>query len=71
LKTICKNWLFLSRKNSRLRNVLPVPAHLFAGQRPHAETPAPAAGEHTEAILRELGKTQAEIQALREDGVVG
>ena len=43
----------------------------FSGHRPQAEAPAPAAGEHTEAILRELGKTEEAIRALREDGVVG
>ncbi|KOG19097.1 CaiB/BaiF CoA transferase family protein [Streptomyces viridochromogenes] len=32
--------------------------------------PVPAVGEHTEAILRELGRTGAEIEALRADGVI-
>lgn len=33
-------------------------------------TPAPAKGEHTEAILRELGVSEEEIQQLRAAGVV-
>jgi len=33
-------------------------------------TPAPEKGEHTEAILRELGMSGEEIQQLRADGVV-
>ena len=32
--------------------------------------PAPEAGEHTDAILAEFGLDEAEIDALREDGVV-
>ena len=32
---------------------------------------APAHGEHTEEVLSELGRTAAEIAALRERGVVG
>ncbi|MEY9996456.1 crotonobetainyl-CoA:carnitine CoA-transferase CaiB-like acyl-CoA transferase [Streptomyces sp. V4I8] len=32
--------------------------------------PVPAAGEHTEAILTELGSTEAEIEALRADAVI-
>src|SRR3989441_418429 len=34
-------------------------------------TPAPYAGEHTEAILRELGMSAADMQALREKKIVG
>jgi crotonobetainyl-CoA:carnitine CoA-transferase CaiB-like acyl-CoA transferase len=33
-------------------------------------TPAPEKGEHTEAILRELGMSEEEMQQLRADGVV-
>src|SRR6266404_3624306 len=35
-----------------------------------ARTPAPYAGEHTEAVLRELGMSAAEVKALREKKVV-
>jgi len=31
----------------------------------------PALGEHTDALLGALGRTGAEISALRRDGVVG
>ena len=33
-------------------------------------TPAPALGEHTEAVLAEVGLTSAEVAALREAGVI-
>jgi alpha-methylacyl-CoA racemase len=36
-----------------------------------ARTPAPYAGEHTEAVLRELGMSAADVQALRERKIVG
>jgi crotonobetainyl-CoA:carnitine CoA-transferase CaiB-like acyl-CoA transferase len=32
---------------------------------------APLLGEHNDALLRELGLTQAEIDGLEADGVVG
>ena len=32
--------------------------------------PVPAVGEHTESILRDLGRTAEEIEGLRADGVV-
>ena len=32
--------------------------------------PVPAVGEHTEAILTELGRTAEEIEALRADAVI-
>ncbi|TDB78396.1 CoA transferase [Actinomadura sp. KC216] len=44
------------------------PADL-AGVSPRMD-PVPAAGEHTERILTELGRTTAEIAALRADGVI-
>ncbi|HEX9545986.1 MAG TPA: CoA transferase, partial [Acidimicrobiales bacterium] len=34
-------------------------------------TAAPHAGEHTEAVLRELGLSAADIKALRDNKVVG
>jgi crotonobetainyl-CoA:carnitine CoA-transferase CaiB-like acyl-CoA transferase len=35
------------------------------------ETPPPALGEHTRAVLEEVGYTDAELDALAEDGVFG
>ncbi len=32
--------------------------------------PAPALGQHTDEVLRELGRTSGEIEALRRDGVI-
>ncbi|MDQ1014414.1 CaiB/BaiF CoA transferase family protein [Streptomyces afghaniensis] len=37
---------------------------------PSRMDPVPAVGEHTEAILAELGRTDEEVSALRADGVV-
>ena len=36
-----------------------------------ADRPGPALGEHTEAILRELGYGERDIEAMRADGVTG
>ncbi|HET9382924.1 MAG TPA: CoA transferase, partial [Streptomyces sp.] len=44
------------------------PADL-AGTDPRMD-PVPAVGEHTDAILAELGRSAADIAALRADGVV-
>lgn len=41
----------------------------IAGTSPRMD-PVPAAGEHTDRILTELGRTEAEIDALRADGVI-
>jgi crotonobetainyl-CoA:carnitine CoA-transferase CaiB-like acyl-CoA transferase len=32
--------------------------------------PVPAVGQHTEAILRELGHTETEVAALRASGAI-
>ncbi|QKH34581.1 CoA transferase [Achromobacter pestifer] len=42
----------------------------FNGQRSIANAPAPAHGEHTRAILDELGYADEQIEALRQRGVV-
>jgi formyl-CoA transferase len=44
------------------------PADL-AGVTPRMD-PVPAAGEHTERILADLGRTASEINGLRADGVI-
>jgi crotonobetainyl-CoA:carnitine CoA-transferase CaiB-like acyl-CoA transferase len=36
----------------------------------HVRRPAPTLGQHTDEILRQLGRTDADIEALRLDGVV-
>jgi crotonobetainyl-CoA:carnitine CoA-transferase CaiB-like acyl-CoA transferase len=42
----------------------------FNGQRSMAKGPAPAHGEHTRAILGELGYADEQIEALRRQGAV-
>ncbi|CAB3846133.1 Acetyl-CoA:oxalate CoA-transferase [Achromobacter anxifer] len=49
--------------------VHPAPAPRFS-RTPGQARPVPAPGEHTEALLAELGLAQAEIQALREHGAI-
>ncbi|HET8642106.1 MAG TPA: CoA transferase, partial [Pseudonocardiaceae bacterium] len=46
-----------------------VPPATMPGMEPRMD-PIPAIGEHTEAILRELGRADDQIRALREAGVV-
>ncbi len=41
------------------------------GQVKVAPRPAPKVGEHSEAVLREAGYSEAEVAALRADGVIG
>jgi formyl-CoA transferase len=60
-------WRDVAVPGATVRALLP-PADL-AGV-PARMDPVPAVGEHTEAILRELGHSDAEIEALRADGVV-
>jgi len=43
----------------------------LAGQRLPLRAPPPALGEHTDALLGELGYSAAEIAALHADGIVG
>ncbi len=42
----------------------------FGGERPPVRLPAPARGEHTDAVLAECGYSPAEITALRDKNVV-
>lgn len=37
---------------------------------PSIETPPPRLGEHNEAVLGELDYTKADVEALREEGVI-
>jgi crotonobetainyl-CoA:carnitine CoA-transferase CaiB-like acyl-CoA transferase len=41
------------------------------GQEKVRPRPEPAVGEHSEEVLREIGYTEAEIEALRAEGVIG
>jgi crotonobetainyl-CoA:carnitine CoA-transferase CaiB-like acyl-CoA transferase len=47
------------------------PAARFDGAPPAPAAPAPRLGEHTSAVLGELGLAASEIAALREAGVIG
>ena len=42
----------------------------FNGQRNFADAPAPAHGEHTRAILDDLGYSEAQIEAMRQRGTI-
>ena len=65
------------RVRKRWRNVESpageIPALLPPGQHSEFEyrmDPVPAVGQHTELILRSLGKSDAEISAMRESGAI-
>lgn len=49
----------------------PRPAARFNGDAWEIEQHAPMLGEHTEEVLKEIGKNGAEIAALREKGAIG
>ncbi|HEX4890438.1 MAG TPA: CoA transferase, partial [Alphaproteobacteria bacterium] len=49
----------------------PRPAARFGGDAWQVEHHAPMLGEHTEEVLREIGKTTSDIASLREKGVIG
>ena len=51
--------------------VVPVAAFTFAHDGPHLGRRAPRVGEHTDAILREIGLDDSDIESLRADRVVG
>ena len=42
----------------------------FSECRAETRTPAPQMGEHTDAILSELGYTADEVEKMKQDGVV-
>jgi itaconate CoA-transferase len=48
-----------------------LPAPISVGDATPALGPIPAVGEHTDAILAELGLTAAEVAAVRDAGTVG
>ena len=62
-----KRWTEVATPNGPIPALLP-PGHSDA-YRPRME-PVPALGEHTEAILRELGCSAEQIARLRADGAV-
>ena len=49
---------------------VPMCAFKYAHGGPSIETPPPQLGEHNEEVLEGLGYTKADIQALRDDGVI-
>ena len=51
--------------------VQPAPAPRFSATPTQLELPPPAVGEHTDAVLAELGLSGDEVRRLREAGVVG
>jgi len=50
--------------------VQPAPAPRFSQTPARLDLPPPAVGEHTEAILAELGMSGDEVKRLRESGVI-
>jgi formyl-CoA transferase len=60
-------WHEIGTPNGPIEALLP-PARLTNAE--PAMGPIPAPGEHTDAILRELGRDDERIAALRTDGVV-
>ncbi|RJQ79163.1 MAG: CoA transferase [Desulfobacteraceae bacterium] len=50
-------------------NIPGYPIH-FSQNRAGTRQPAPAMGEHTETVLREIGYSALEIEALRQDGII-
>ena len=59
------------RMNDGQMSKVPLLPFTLDGQRPGIRLQPPAAGEHSSALLRALGYSDAEIGALREAGVTG
>jgi alpha-methylacyl-CoA racemase len=51
--------------------VQPAPAPRFSATPAQLDLPPPAVGQHTDAVLADLGLTREEVRRLREAGVVG
>jgi alpha-methylacyl-CoA racemase len=51
--------------------VQPAPAPRFSATPTQLGLPPPVAGEHTDAVLVDLGLSDDEVRRLREDGIVG
>lgn len=51
--------------------VQPAPAPRFSATPARLDLPPPEVGEHTDAVLAEMGLSVDEVRRLREDGVVG
>ena len=49
---------------------VPIAAFQFADGGPRVDTPPPALGQHSDAILAELGYGKDDVARLRKDGVV-
>ena len=60
----------VATKSGRSHNVLGVPIK-FSGTPGSVRTPPPSPGEHTDAILADLGYSPNDIASLRSEGVVG
>ncbi len=66
------NETFVESEHPQLGRIRePRPAARFHATPSELGRPSPALGEHTDEILRELGRTEEQIEKLRADGAVG